>query len=80
MLKIILILLIIFPTYAQKRKIIYKYKKKESLDLGELSIKGNIISPGDLTSRVRDSRKLRFKIPERMDFDDYAIEDLKNSL
>ncbi len=64
--------------YSQDR-IRYQYKKRESIDLGELSLKGNVVSPGDLSSKKRDTRKLKFKIPVRKHFDDFMQNDLDSS-
>ena len=77
--KVVLIIFFIFNSYSQD-KVIYKYKKRESIDLGELSLQGNVVSPGDLSSKQRETRKIKFKIPVRKNFDDLSIENLESSL
>ncbi len=77
--KIIFLLLFITSSFAQD-KVIYKYKKRESIDLGELSLEGNVVSPGDLSTKQRDTRKIKFKIPVRKNFDDFNLENIDSSL
>ncbi len=62
-----------------QNKVRYKYKKRESIDLGELSLKGNVVSPGDLSSKKRNTRKLKFKIPVRKHFDDIMLFDIETA-
>ncbi len=76
--KAVICFFLISCTFAQN-KVIYKYKKRESFDLGELSIKGNVVSPGDLSTKNRDTRKIKFNIPVRKNFDDFAIENIESS-
>ena len=51
----LLTILISTGTSAQeeKKNIVYKYKEYESIDLGALEIKGQIMAPGDLTVNER---------------------------
>ena len=57
-LSIVFILLMAFSLHAEeKKKVIYKYKKRETIDLGSLEIQGQIIAPGDLSIEKR-SRKV----------------------
>ena len=77
--KAIIVVLFFLSSYAQD-KVIYKYKKRESIDLGELSLKGNVVSPGDLSAKQRDTRKIKFNIPVRKDFDDFNIENIESAL
>lgn len=76
--KAIIFFLFVSCAFAQD-KVIYKYKKRESIDLGELSIKGNVVSPGDLSAKNRDTRKVKFNIPVRKHFDDFAVENIDSS-
>lgn len=77
--KTLILFFFILSSYAQN-KVIYKYKKRESIDLGELSLKGNVISPGDLSAKQRDTRKIKFNIPVRKDFDDFSIDNIESAL
>jgi hypothetical protein len=72
--KIIGIIFILFmfisPAFAQKRgsKIIYKYKKFEKFDFEDISIEGEIGSPGDLSISPRYQRKFKNRLPYRKNF------------
>jgi hypothetical protein len=60
-----------------KENIIYKYKKYEKFDLGELEIKGNIIAPGDLTTSNLKVKKLGIHLYERKKYDDLLSRQIK---
>lgn len=51
-----------------KVEIKYEYKKYEKVDLGDLSVKGNIVTPGDLSVNERQKTFER-PLPERMNYD-----------
>jgi hypothetical protein len=76
-----LLILVTSSTFAQKQgkvrtKIIYKYKKEEYFDLGQLYIKGNISSPGDLSVKFRKRKGFRYSFPNREHFDPEVSTDL----
>jgi hypothetical protein len=59
-----------------KKRIIYKYKKYEKFDLGNLSIKGKIIAPGDITVRQRKRKRFMRPLLRRTDFMDNILTEL----
>ena len=61
-----------------KGNIVYKYKKYESFDLGNLEVKGDIIAPGDLSVQERQRTKMERGLFERLDFDKEVRKDIKN--
>ncbi len=63
-------------TEAGKEKVRYKYKAEEAFDFEALSVKGELISPGDLASKV--GRKKRFDPSryQRKNFDQFIKDDL----
>lgn len=68
-----------FSQHVQgKETIIYKYKKYEKFDLGELEIKGSIIAPGDLSTSNLDIKKFSVRYFERKDFDDRMSRQLRS--
>ena len=71
---VLLVLVFIFVAkvvVAQETKveIKYEYKKYEKVDLGDLSVKGNIVTPGDLSVNERAKRLFERPLPERMNYD-----------
>ena len=50
----------------------YEFKKYEKFDLGDLSVKGDLIAPGDLSVRERDNRFHELEIFERKNFNDLS--------
>ncbi len=75
--KVILIFtfLISFNIFSQEQKnmnkrIIYKYKKEEYFDLGDMTIDGNILSPGDISAKVKQRKIFDYHFPDRTSFDD----------
>lgn len=61
-----------------KGNVVYKYKKYESFDLGNLEVKGDIIAPGDLSVQERQRTKMERGLLERKDFDEEVRKDIKN--
>lgn len=61
-----------------KGNIVYKYKKYESFDLGNLEVKGDIIAPGDLSVQERQRTNMERGLFERKDFDEEVRRDIKN--
>lgn len=62
----------------KKGNVVYKYKKYESFDLGNLEVKGDIIAPGDLSVQERQRTKMERGLLERKDFDEEVRKDIKN--
>ena len=51
-----------------KQKIIYKYKKYEKFDFDDLTVDGEVGSPGDLSIAPRYQRKFKNRLPYRKNF------------
>ena len=70
---IILILLNLFLFHSlsaeEKKNTIYKYKEYETIDLGSLEVKGELIAPGDLTVNDRERKVFKRSLLEKQDFD-----------
>lgn len=52
-----------------KEEVVYKYKEREKIDLGDLEIKGNIIAPGDITILERDRKRFSRPLYNKSEFD-----------
>ena len=52
-----------------KEKVIFRYKKSETIDLGELNVKGKNMAPTDLTVRERLRHNPNENIYEKKDFE-----------
>jgi|GEM_PF-569490 hypothetical protein len=63
-------------TSAEKSDIEYTYKKKEVFDFGELSIRGSVITPGDLTVKGQKRKQFRTEFTVRKDFDIETEQDI----
>lgn len=74
---IILSLFISSYAYAQKQKVIYKYKQYEKFDLGDMEIKGSIIAPGDLSIKERRRKIFKRELLRRDNFDKNTIQEIK---
>ncbi|MCO4794953.1 MAG: hypothetical protein KC493_14650 [Bacteriovoracaceae bacterium] len=61
-----------------KQKVIYKYRKYEKFDLGNLEIKGSIVAPGDLSVKERSRRTFSRDLYDRDNFNKEVIEDIRN--
>ncbi len=68
----ILFILMFLSSYSvkAKEKVIYKYKKRQRVDLGDLEIKGKILAPGDITVSERDRKRFKRDLYDRRDFDE----------
>ena len=66
-----------FPVWAQKKKVIYKYKEYEKFDLGDLEIKGSVIAPGDISVKERRRKVFERDLLNRDDFDKKIIDEIK---
>ena len=58
------------------KKIKYRYKTRESFDLGGISIKGNVISSGDITAKDKSQSDFHVKMPNRINFDPEQASDI----
>lgn len=76
-LMILIITLAPLQVYAQKQKVIYKYKQYEKFDLGDMEIKGSIIAPGDLSVKERRRKVFKRDLLEKTNFDHLIIQDIK---
>ena len=61
---------------ASAPKINYEYKKDEYFDFEALSVKGELLSPGDLSTKSNRRVKFQLKKYIRKNFDDYITDDL----
>jgi hypothetical protein len=71
--KIYLFLMILFYselTFSED-KVVYQYKDYERIDLGDFSIQGDIITPGDLSVKERKNQFLNSDLYERQNFNDH---------
>lgn len=66
----IVILLTSFSSFAQKKKVIYKYKKYEKFDFDAMGLNGDSNNPGDVSISPRFRKEFKNKIPERRNFRD----------
>ncbi len=66
------------PSPSAKQKIIYEYKKKEFIDLGNLDIKGTLLAPGDISVQNRKRKEFDRNLFNRDDFNDKCTEDILN--
>ena len=61
---------------ATQDKIIYEYKKEDYFDFEALSVKGELLTPGDLSGKAVKRVKFNSKEYIRKDFDDFIEDDL----
>ena len=59
-----------------KSGVVYKYKKYERFDLGNLEVKGEIIAPGDLSVLERKRKVFDLELLNRKEFDNETIQDI----
>lgn len=59
-------------------KIIYKYKKYQKIDLGNLSVKGKILTPGDISVKKERRKKFHMGLYFKKDFDREMAEDMRD--
>lgn len=64
------------PTSSNQEKVIYEYKKEDYFDFEALSVKGELLTPGDLSGKAVKRVKFNSKEYIRKDFDDYIEDDL----
>ena len=79
---LILFLIIYFNLFAQNPpvdpSVNYEYKKYQKFDLGNLSIKGNILTPGDVSVRDRLPSSITHDVYDRKNFNDYMDKDIQD--
>jgi hypothetical protein len=56
-----------------------KYKDYETYDFESLSLKGSLVSPGDITSKLSRLREFDFDEKVRKDFDRKVVQELFES-
>jgi hypothetical protein len=74
--KYLILILFSLSLMGAEKKIIYKYKKYEKFDLGNLEVKGKVIAPGDLSVRQRRRRRFKRDLYRRENFRDLIYKDL----
>ena len=80
MIKLLMCLTILFTSslsFAQKKKVIYKFKEYEKFDLGDLEIKGSIIAPGDISVKERRRKVFERDLMRRDDFDKKILKEIR---
>ena len=83
MMKIILSLLITNSIFAQKTppvdpSVNYEYKKYQKFDLGNIAIKGSILTPGDVSVRDRLPSSITHDVYDRKNFNDHMDKDIQD--
>lgn len=63
-------------TPDSQEKIIYEYKKEDYFDFEALSVKGELLTPGDLSGKAVKRVKFNSKEYIRKNFDDFIEDDL----
>ena len=76
-LSLIFLLALSLNTFANEN-VVYKYRKYERFDLGNLKIKGNIVAPGDISVKERRRKKFNRHLLERTNFDPEIKDDVFN--
>lgn len=74
---IVIIFIFSFSVTAQEKKIIYKYKQYEKVDLGDMDIKGKIIAPGDISVKERKRKEFNTKHYYRKSFSEFVRKEVK---
>lgn len=67
-----------FSQNKDEKNVVYKYKSYEKFDLGDMSIKGDVITPGDISVKKRQFRRFRQSLYHRYNFADKVKEDFKD--
>ena len=68
---VLTLLFFILPNHmirAEKKKVVYKYKKYQKFDFDSFSIKGEEGSPGDLSAHLRKITRFKNMLPYRKNF------------
>ncbi len=58
--------------------VIYKFRKYEKFDLGNLKIQGSIMAPGDISVKERERKEFNRALLERTSFDPEVRDDISN--
>lgn len=61
---------------GSQEKVIYEYKKEDYFDFEALSVKGELLTPGDLSGKAVKRVKFNSKDYIRKNYDDYIEDDL----
>ena len=69
-----IVLLFCFSLSAEQ--VVYKYKKYERFDLGNLEVKGEILAPGDISVLERERKVFELKLLDRKEFDEEMIQNI----
>lgn len=59
-------------------KVVYKYKKYEKFNLGDMSIKGDVLTPGDISVKERNFIEFQEGLFDRKHFRDFISQDIKD--
>ena len=87
-----ILLIVIFPIFnclafaedanqeklATTKATVYKYKEYETIDLGSMEIKGQIIAPGDLSVNERERKIFIRSLLEKSNFDSENKREIEN--
>ncbi len=68
--------LLLASTWLHAEQVIYKYKKYERFDLGNLEVKGEILAPGDISVLERERKVFELKLLDRKEFDEEMIQNI----
>jgi len=63
-----LFIILTTTTFSQDGKVVYEYKKYQKFDFEDLSLSGDIGSPGDISISPRYQLKFKNKLPYRKNF------------
>jgi hypothetical protein len=63
---------------AEEDNVIYKFRKYEKFDLGNLKIQGSIMAPGDISVKERERKEFNRALLERTSFDPEVKDDVSN--
>ena len=77
----IFLLLIAFGTSSfsqQNENVVIKYKKYQKFDLGDLSVTGSVVTPGDLSVKDRKNIILKDELYKRKKFEKKIINELED--
>ena len=60
-----------------EERIVYKYKKYERFDLGNMAIDGKIIAPSDLSVRLKENNQLNIELYIRKSYMEKELGEIK---
>lgn len=70
-----LFLIFISFTAQAQEKVEYKFKEYEKIDLGDFSVQGDVVTPGDLSLKNRTLKFINHDLYKRTNFQDYLSAD-----